>query len=173
MPYIYQEPEVFMEYRGVKVYHVYKDSGTPYMKQLGYWYTLDKEERSNYEFDIRDVADAAKLPKLGSERENEWFQRVLCRVLRSTEPLNYGVLFPDGVEVEEPDKFDPEFSHDVVKTLEGMEIESFQLDELVHECKGNEAAAINNSGMLEQVDYLLRNGVSWEDLKDQLNLYQE
>jgi hypothetical protein len=166
MPYIYQEPEVFFQYRGVKVYHTYKDSGTQYVKTYGYWYSLDEEEGERYQFDIRDVANNANLPRLGSESEDEWFKRVLRRVIGSGDPEKFGIEVPYGVEIERPDEFDPSFSHDVVKVLEGMGAESDDLDELVHECKGAEAAAINNSGMLEQVDYLLRNGVTWEQIKD-------
>jgi hypothetical protein len=166
MPYVYQKPEVFMEYHGVKVYHVYKDSGTQYMKMLGYWYTLDPDERERYEFDVRDVASNAKLPRLGSESEEEWFKRVLRRVIGSGHPEKFDVEVPYGIEINAPEEFDQSFSYDVVKVLEGMGAECEHLDELVYDCKGAEAQAINNSGMLEQVDFLLRNGVTWEQIKD-------
>ena len=32
------------------------------------------------------------------------------------------------------------------------------VDDMVHECKGSEASAINNSGFQDQVEYLLESG---------------
>lgn len=40
MPYAYVEPDVFLEYKGVTVYHTYR-SGTT--ESWEYWFTTDKD----------------------------------------------------------------------------------------------------------------------------------
>lgn len=42
------------------------------------------------------------------------------------------------------------------------------LDEEVHDCKGAEAADINNGGLQSQVDYLLDAGYTEEQLREKL-----
>lgn len=53
MPYVWTEPELALEHRGVSVYHVYRnefmDSG-----RREYWYTTDVTENQGG-FDIRDL----------------------------------------------------------------------------------------------------------------------
>jgi hypothetical protein len=43
----------------------------------------------------------------------------------------------------------------IVKMLEAAGVDAAELDELVHEAKAVEAAAINNCGLSEQVTYLV------------------
>lgn len=43
------------------------------------------------------------------------------------------------------------------------------LDELVNKAKEEEAAAINSSGYLSQLEYLIESGWSEEDLEDEIN----
>lgn len=55
MPYVWQDPEVFLEHNGVTIYHVYKDelSDVP----VEDWYSTCGCESpgSAYEFDVIDV----------------------------------------------------------------------------------------------------------------------
>jgi hypothetical protein len=39
MPMMYVEPELFMEYRGIRIYHAYKERD--YEKRLTFWFMLD------------------------------------------------------------------------------------------------------------------------------------
>lgn len=57
MPYktIWVEPEVFLEYKGVTVYHTYKDDDFEQGANW-YWFRLDQEEEDDEgKFDIRDL----------------------------------------------------------------------------------------------------------------------
>jgi hypothetical protein len=51
----------------------------------------------------------------------------------------------------------------------GEAFEATDLDELVHDTKGEEAANINNGGIDAQIDYLLESGWSLESIWDALN----
>jgi hypothetical protein len=55
MPYVWKAPEKFLTYRGVNIYHAYKDelSDMP----IEFWYSTCREESpgSPYEFDVRDL----------------------------------------------------------------------------------------------------------------------
>ena len=53
MPYIWTEPELFVEHQGVSVYHVYKDGYWDCGCRV-YWYTTDITEQAE-PFDIRDL----------------------------------------------------------------------------------------------------------------------
>ena len=52
----------------------------------------------------------------------------------------------------------------IQQLLTSTEDYQFALDELVHEQKAQEAAAINNSGVQEQIKYLVSRGMSEEDI---------
>jgi hypothetical protein len=64
MPYEFVEAEMFLEFRGVKIYHVYKndmvDEG-----QHKYWYGLTPRchEGDRDMFDVRDLARQLNMPE--------------------------------------------------------------------------------------------------------------
>lgn len=53
MPYMWVEPEVFLEYGGVTIYHVYKNDNINDVR--AYWYTVDVTECND--IDIRDLSE--------------------------------------------------------------------------------------------------------------------
>ena len=52
----------------------------------------------------------------------------------------------------------------IVKYLEGRGFDASNLDDVVHDCKGEEAASINNGGMESQVEYLLSCGLEPDNM---------
>jgi hypothetical protein len=62
MPYQWVEPELFLEFEGVAVYHCYDDNG----RVSYYWYTTDPSD-DNCDFAKPDSAqfDVRDLPNLG------------------------------------------------------------------------------------------------------------
>lgn len=83
MPTTYTDAEVFIEHRGVKIYHVYKnddlDSG-----QRQFWYSLDPDSSDNScddyrNFDIRD---------LNAYKNNDWSHEEVLRVALDNGELN-------------------------------------------------------------------------------------
>lgn len=64
MPYTHEwvDPEVALEYKGCKIYHVYKHDEID--NKLTYWFTTDPEAESEgdpYSFDIRNIDDNPAL----------------------------------------------------------------------------------------------------------------
>lgn len=163
MPMTWTEPEIYLEHpNGVKVYHTYKDND----RRMSYWFTTDESEddveacSGDYLFDVRDLP--LDMPPEKGESEDVWMAR------RITAAIEQGLLnLPDHNQPGRDSTSDIEArTHRITNDLESQGVCAEHLDELVHECKGAEAAAINNSGILEQVDYLLRNGVTWEQIKE-------
>lgn len=56
----------------------------------------------------------------------------------------------------------------LMKHAEEIQAVECSLDEVVHDAKGNEAAAINNGGLEAQIHYLLECGVPEAEIKDSL-----
>lgn len=54
MPYDWVEPEIFMIYKGITIYHVYKNDFIQEGRRQ-YWYTTDLSgsEDDDYAFDVR------------------------------------------------------------------------------------------------------------------------
>jgi hypothetical protein len=74
MPYVWQEPELFLEYAGVPVYHCYDDGNY----QTIYWYTVNPnddcvdlplEGEDAGQFDVRDLSRAPGEEEVSGERE--------------------------------------------------------------------------------------------------------
>jgi len=88
MPYGWVEPEKFMEYKGVEVYHCYKDDDIEW--PLQYWYTTDNcgvEVDDNFRFDVREIE--SELEKKGflpdeivveEDDENEHAPIIRCAI---------------------------------------------------------------------------------------------
>jgi hypothetical protein len=83
MPMVYQEPKVFFEYDGAKIYHDYDDEG----RQRFYWYSTDFHEDSHFRFDIRDLQKriveggergSKGIGKLDLEKNSRHHKRVLA-----------------------------------------------------------------------------------------------
>ena len=56
MPLEWKEPEEFLEFDGVKIFHTYKDDLSDIPQS--YWYsTCDTDVDSEYEFDVRDLPE--------------------------------------------------------------------------------------------------------------------
>lgn len=53
MPLTWVEPELLMEYKGVYIYHTYKDNFLD--SPSTYWYTTAENEDDGFEFDIRSL----------------------------------------------------------------------------------------------------------------------
>ena len=64
MPYEFVEAELFLEYRGVKVYHIYKDDMVDEGRHK-HWYglTLRCHEGDRDMFDVRDLARQLNMPE--------------------------------------------------------------------------------------------------------------
>ena len=71
MPWQWIEPKEFLTYRGVRIFHAYKDelSDVP----LEFWYSTSStaEPGSPYEFNVRDLADYRSLCRAGEVSEHE------------------------------------------------------------------------------------------------------
>jgi len=57
---------------------------------------------------------------------------------------------------------------EIVRRLEAQGVECQDLDDRVHDAKGEEAADINNSGLEVQVSYLYGPAPSWDEVKADL-----
>lgn len=64
MPLVWQDPEVALTHRGVKVYHTYKDNDAGH--RLMYWYSFYKSYDEEREFDVRSL-----FSQLGHDGEFE------------------------------------------------------------------------------------------------------
>lgn len=56
MPYSWITPNIFMEYKGMVVYHTYKSDMIDNVRQ--YWFTLNilsTDDKNEYDFDVRDL----------------------------------------------------------------------------------------------------------------------
>jgi hypothetical protein len=51
---IYVKPSRYFTHEGISVYHAYKDRN--YTDRLRYSYTTDVHERSEFEFDVRELS---------------------------------------------------------------------------------------------------------------------
>jgi len=75
MPYIWTEPELFLEHRGVKVWHCYEDDNVS-----EHWFTtdpavgLDSDDRDKYTFDARD------LPLIIGMTKGDYDLRIRCAI---------------------------------------------------------------------------------------------
>lgn len=58
----------------------------------------------------------------------------------------------------------PTSMEDFIAQLADADIQGEDMDELVHETAASAAASINNSGTTAQVEFLLKNGWSFEDI---------
>lgn len=72
MPYVWQEPETFLGYQGITIYHAYKDEFSDVPVQ--YWYSTcgDESPGSPCEFDVRDLPSYdinSDDPSLGPNRD--------------------------------------------------------------------------------------------------------
>lgn len=53
MPMSWVVPETFLSYKGVTVYHTYKDDMADH--RLEFWFTTDYEENPDFNFDVRTL----------------------------------------------------------------------------------------------------------------------
>ncbi len=90
MPMTWVEPEALMTWRGVTVYHTYRDGTTDMPSE--YWYTLDVCEDREYQFDVRDFPVPAGAE---ASRHDLIIQAALDAGCA-------GITFPDDVELELP-----------------------------------------------------------------------
>lgn len=65
----------------------------------------------------------------------------------------------------EPNKITPDVLDELEKYAEKLGIKDEDLDEEVHDCKGAEAADINNGGLRAQIEYLLQGAKDVESFK--------
>jgi len=91
MPYQWVEPDVALEHAGVKVYYLYKndfvDNGT---RMYHYGWSLDcLDEGSDSTFDVRDLAEAMKMP---IPETWEDIKKILCAA------IDVGVLTQEGIQ---------------------------------------------------------------------------
>jgi len=58
MPMSWEPPEIFVEHKGVIIFHVYKDDEMQ-NGQREYWYTTSESggEGSGFEFDVRELPE--------------------------------------------------------------------------------------------------------------------
>ncbi len=75
------------------------------------------------------------------------------------------------MQTEGPDKFQTQVEQ-LVDLTSRLKIEAHTLDELIHECKGHEAAEINNEGVEAQVEYIV-GWFGYEEAKAQLEQFRE
>ena len=63
MPYKWVDPDVFFEYKGIEIYHSYKDGW--YIDVFNFRYSTDILENTgdtvDYEFDVRDLPNPDNL----------------------------------------------------------------------------------------------------------------
>lgn len=88
---VWRDPDLFIEYKGVKVYHAYKDGD--YDQELEYWYAIYPEDNfifyCPYEFDVRDLPKSFGMKEASHEE-----------IIRYA--IDHGYLTKDGV-VEQPE----------------------------------------------------------------------
>jgi hypothetical protein len=101
MPYksVWVDPEIFMEYKGVTVYHVY-DYNDYEEGPMCYWYTLDQdcEGFDGFAFDVRElpVCVERRSPLLDREYSRE--------VIRKA--IDTGVIEPGMTAVQLDDRLE-------------------------------------------------------------------
>jgi hypothetical protein len=63
MPYAtdYRPAEVFMEYKNVTIYHVYKDND-PDQGVREFWFDTQEDSQDEGGFDVRDLASELRIP---------------------------------------------------------------------------------------------------------------
>jgi hypothetical protein len=114
MPYktVWLEPEVFVEHKGVKVYHVYRNDDVDQGVRM-FWYGLSPhclDEWNNIEekvFDVRDVANALGMHLPNSEDEiKDVLKAAIDRALRGS-PADCGRDFADCWEHRLSEEADP------------------------------------------------------------------
>ena len=59
MPLRWVEPELFIEYAGISIYHTYKSGD--FNDRSEHWYTTSLIEEEGFEFDIRDIKEKLKV----------------------------------------------------------------------------------------------------------------
>lgn len=166
MPMTWTEPEVYLEHpNGVKVYHTYKDN----TKRMDYWFTTDESEddieacSGDYLFDVRDLP--LDMPREKGESEDEWMAR------RITAAIDQGLLnLPDHNEPNISRAVAEEVLQGIVRKLEAKGLDAEDLDELVHDAASRLATSVNNSGMDEQVRYLLEEGMTEEEILNEMGI---
>lgn len=84
MPLKWMEPEQFIDFEGVKIFHTYKDDLSDIPQS--YWYsTCDTVADSEYEFDVRDLPDYNPHRDIGNfeEHRNAIRSAIMMGVLKS------------------------------------------------------------------------------------------
>lgn len=89
MPYRWVEPELFLEYDGMKIYHTYGDDGFADSPKA-YWYTTDVTEERGWEFDVREL-------KTGLTIDKDNFRESIRAILRKAIEMNL-LKIPEGDE---------------------------------------------------------------------------
>lgn len=75
MPYRWVDPAIFLEWKGITIYHDYRDDMEEY--PLISWYTASLEKGS--EFDIRDLAIKLGMPIPHDDRD--YHKEILKRAI--------------------------------------------------------------------------------------------
>jgi hypothetical protein len=139
MPYKWVEPELYLEHKGVKVYHTYKSGNENDM--MSYIFTTDmscddSEDDSEFQFDVRDLAnELQKKVWLGHPPGSD--KEVV------TAAIEYEMI-------KEPEEI---VLGRMAEQLEDSEL----LLELVHDVASRGASNVNNGGPLEQLRFLVEN----------------
>jgi len=90
MPYGWVNPDIFLEFNGVNVYHTYKSD--EYTNQCENWYTTDKNTTENNDECIFDVRD---LPRPDKDNKCESHFHIIRNA------IDKKILkLPEGVEYE-------------------------------------------------------------------------
>lgn len=107
MPFKWVPPEVFMQYRGVKVYYTYNDDSI--YDPSEYWYGFDKEEdRENTTFDIRALGRAYRIEDFDPHNTKE-VKRLIRESMKAGHLLN---CMPPDIAEDYYERFGP-FAYEV------------------------------------------------------------
>jgi hypothetical protein len=91
MPYAWMKPEVALEYKGVMIYHIYKnDNYDEGRRTFLFGYSEDCDDNGTDSFDVRDLAKMIGMPSPESWEE---IKAVLIAA------IDKGVLTQEGIKV--------------------------------------------------------------------------
>lgn len=161
MPTKWVEPELFMEYKGVKIWHTYKTCDGV-ATQMEYWYTTDQMEDDCEKSDRRFIFDARELPgwhdpSYGKRTEEETIKYAIRKNIDKN-----NLIFPEDNKPKTEEECIEELARDMREkyALYG------EFDNYVGTVTNFHLHNLRNKGQEAQIRFLLSLGKSLEDIKE-------
>ena len=96
MPYEWKDPDMFMEYKGIKIYHCYDEE--KYDEPLNHWFTTNIKSSSSGNYDDLDfdVRDLGRPEKSNYDEDSAEFDKECIKFAIDNKELE----LPEGVKYE-------------------------------------------------------------------------